>query len=304
MALQINRSNVIGYVPASLLGGEFFYNSADDKLYLGNPDETVVLVSADPADIETRLTSLENNAATAVVSITAPSTGNAGDLWFNSDDSNLYIYVDDDWIIAYDPYRVAEVGISGTFPVPATDFFQHIRFTPTPEEIVEGERFIQAATIFAEQYTGRFFTVRTVEEYFDDFPKKTNYLETIKKPFNLKGGKVNSVSSVTYYNTDKQEITLDASEYRLVNKRAKGFLYPAIGEHFPTDVLQGDADIVKVTYNVGTSPTDTPVSVKSAILLIAASLFENRENEVVGQGIAMLKPIVAAKDLLHPYKVR
>lgn len=304
MALQINRSDVVNYVPAVLLAGEFFYNSADDKLYVGDPDGSVALVSANPADIESRLATLEADTGHTVVSATAPSNGHTGDLWFNTSDEQLYIYVDGEFQLANDPYKVAAVGVTGTYPVSADEFFQHIRFTPDADETTEGERFIQAATIFAEQYTGRFFTVRTVEEYYDDFPKKTNYLETIKAPFVLKGGSVNSIGSIKYYNTDQQEITLDAADYRLVNKRAKGHVYPAIGKHFPDDVLQGDADIVTLTYNVGTTPVDTPASVKSAILLIAASLFENRENEVVGQGIAMLKPIVAAKDLLHPYKVR
>ena len=304
MALQINRSDVALFVPSTLLAGEFFYNSADDKLYVGNPDSTVNLVSANPVDIESRIASLESDTGHTVVSGTAPSTPTAGDLWFNTTEEQLYIYVDGAFQLANDPYKVAAVGVSGTFPVSSAEFFQHIRFTPDADETIEGERFIQAATLFAEQYTGRFFTVRTVEEYYDDFPKKTNYLETIKAPFILKGGSVNSIGSLKYYNNEQVEITVDASEYRLVNKRAKGHLYPAIGKHFPEDVLQGDADIVTLTYNVGTTPVDTPASVKSAILLIAASLFENRENEVVGQGIAMLKPIVAAKDLLHPYKVR
>ena len=97
--------------------------------------------------------------------------------------------------------------------------------------------------------------------------------------------------------------TMSPSDYRIVNKNGKGRLLPAIGKDWPTEV-HGDQDVIRIVYNTGLLPNDVPASVKSAILLIAASMFENRENEVVGQGIAILKPIIAAKDLLHPYKVR
>lgn len=302
--VQINRSSVASFIPATLNAGELFYNSADNKLYIGNPDLSVSLVSDDPAVIESRIATLESDIQNTTVAATAPTVFKTGDLWFDTTASQLKVYTGSAWELANDPYKIAAIGVSGTYPVSADEFFQHIRFTPDADETIEGERFIQAATIFAEQYTGRFFTVRTVEEYHDDFPKKTNYLETVKKPFILKGGNVNSVVSITYYNEDQTLTTVDAADYRLINKRAKGHIYPAIGKHFPEDVIKGDSDVVTITYNVGTTPADTPASIKSAILLIAASLFENRENEVVGQGIAMLKPIVAAKDLLHPYKVR
>lgn len=302
--VQINRSDVASFIPATLNAGELFYNSADNKLYIGNPDLSVNLVSDDPAVIESRIATLESDIQNTTVSASAPAISKTGDLWFDNTESQLKIYTGSAWELANDPYRVAAVGVSGSYPVSADEFFQHIRFTPDANETLEGERFIQAATIFAEQYTGRFFTVRTVEEYYDEFPKKTNYLETVKAPFILKGGAANSIVSLTYYNQDQQEVTIPATDYRLVNKRSKGHVYPALGKYFPEDVLEGDSDVITLTYNAGTTPSDTPASVKSAILLIAASLFENRENEIVGTGIAMLKPIVAAKDLLHPYKVR
>lgn len=304
MALQINRSNVAGYIPASLVTGELFYNSADDKLFIGNPDTTISLLSADPLDIESRLAALEYNSGTTIVAGTAPASGNEGLLWFNTTDGHLYIKIGSDWQLASDPYRAALVDVAGVYPVSSGDFFQHIRFTPNSDEVVEGARFIQAATLWAEQYTGQFFTVKTIEEYFDTFPQQTNYLATIKAAFNLKGGTTNSISSVKYYNKDAVLTTVDPTKYRLINKNDKGYLLPALQEIWPTDVIYGDSDVVIVSYSAGKTPAEVSASVKSAILLIAASMFENRENEVVGQGIAILKPIIAAKDLLHPYKVR
>lgn len=305
MALQINRSDVAGFIPTSLITGELFYNSADDKLYIGNPDTTVSLVSDNPATIEQRLSHVETqNVATTAVAATAPANPNLGDLWYDTTDEQLRVYTGSEFELASDPYKLKTVGSAGVLPVTTAEFFQHIRFTPDADETTEGERFITAATIWAEQYTGQYFRITGIEEYFDSFPKQTNYLSTMKGPFVLKGGTTNSISSVLYYNTDGVLTTLDSSQYRLINKHGKGYLRPAIQTEWPTDVISDDLDVVIITYNTGKVPSDVPASVKSAILLIAASMFENRENEVVGQGIAMLKPIIAAKDLLHPYKVR
>lgn len=304
MALQINRSDVAGYLPTSLLTGELFYNSADDKLYIGNPDSTISLISDNPADIESRLAVLEVGLTSTVVSATAPSSPIVGDLWLDTTIQQLKVWDGSAWNLANDPYGLLDTGSFGLTPVTTDEFFQHIRFTPDAAETTEAERFLQSATLWAEQYTGQYFRLIGLEEYFDCFPQQTNYLERVKAPFVCKGGIINSISSIEYYNNDAVLTTVEASSYRLINKNNKGYVYPAIGSEWPTDVTKTDSNVVKIQYVTGVLPAGVPASVKSAILLIAASMFENRENEVVGQGIAMLKPIIAAKDLLHPYKVR
>lgn len=302
--VQINRSSVASFIPATLNAGELFYNSADNKLYIGNPDLSVSLVSDDPAVIESRIATLESDIQNTTVAATAPTVFKTGDLWFDTTASQLKVYTGSAWELANDPYKLTTVGSVGTLPVSTDEFFQHIRFTPDAAETEEGLRFLTSATIWAEQYTGQFFRVTNIEEYYSTFPQQTNYLTTVKKPFVLKGGKANSITSIQYYNGDAVLTTVDSAKYRLVNKNNKANLLPAIGENWPTDAIIGDPDVVMVTYNTGLAPGDVPASIKSAILLIAASMFENRENEVVGQGIALLKPLIAAKDLLHPYKVR
>lgn len=299
--VQINRSDVASFIPATLNAGELFYNSADNKLYIGNPDSSVVLVADDPAVIESRLTALEADSHKHTVSATAPTVATTGDLWFNSSNSQLYIHDGTEFKLANDPYMLSQVGQLDANAVSVSDLAAHLRFTPDAAEEIELERMIASATLFAEHYTGRFLILRTVEQIFDEFPsdmynRSAQYLK-------LRGGEANSISSVTYYDTDFVEQTLDSSKYRILTKLGSTKLFPALGEKFPTDVAE-DVGVITVTYNVGDTPADLPSPIKSAVLLIAASLFENRENEVIGQGIAMLKPIVAAKDLLHPYKVR
>ena len=179
-------------------------------------------------------------------------------------------------------------------PISTTDLMQHLRFTADSSELTEAEIMISTATAFAEQYTGRKYSSQTVVTNFDSLAST--------RRFKLKGGLVSSVTSVQYYDSSYNLQTLN--DYRLIHRNGVGYLYPAMGSHWPTDVASTDPEAVTVTYVVGTSPENTPASIKSAILLIAASLFENRENDIIGTNIKAIKPTLAARDLLHPYKLR
>lgn len=179
-------------------------------------------------------------------------------------------------------------------PISTTELMQHLRFTADASELTEAELMLGTATAYAEQYTGRKFSSQTVVSYFESF--------NTTGPLQLEGGPVDSITSIAYYDSSHTLTTL--TDYRLVSRRGIGYVYPAIGGEWPSDVMSADPEAVTVTYTAGLSPENVPAPIKSAILLIAASLFENRENEIVGTNIKSLKPIIAAKDLLHPFKLR
>ena len=186
-----------------------------------------------------------------------------------------------------------------TYPVSTAEFMEHVRYTADASELSQAEMMLGSATAFAEQYTGRRFMTTTLVSNFDKFPTNTR-----KAPLAVLGGSVSSILSITYYDTDYVQQTLAPSLYRLINKNDRGFIYSAMGEEWPTNVATGEPDVITLTYSVGGSADSVPASVRSAILLIAASLWENRENEIIGSNIKSLKPSTAAKDLLHPYKLR
>lgn len=310
--VQLNRSDVALYVPASLLSGALFYNSADVKLYIGGPSGLPMLISEDPSVISTQLSTIEatntaqdaqiaalsaaSNATT--VAATAPVSAVAGDLWFDTVSGSLHIYTTE-WVLANS--LQADAGFAGVYPVSSGEFFDHIVFTPTAAEDLQSLNMIAAATAWAEMYTGRFFITRTVTHAFDSFPSLRN---GSKQPLRLMGQAVNDILGVTYADSSYTSQTLASTGYRNITKNSKTHLYPAMGTQWPTDVAAGEPDVINVTYSVGTLPSGVPAPVKAAILLIAASLWENRENEIVGTNIKSLKPIIAAKDLLHPYKLR
>ena len=298
--VQIQRSSVASYVPVTLLVGVMFYNSADKRLYVGDSSNSPVLVADNPDDISSKLAALEASAEHSnhtFVQALAPTDVQSGDFWFDTLTANLKVYDGTEWQMAV---NIASSSVSGIYPVTTDSFFDHIVYTTSDQgEIDLATRLIASATAFAESYTGRFFILRNVTHSYDGFPAMAMGK---KQPLILIGGSANSIASVTYY--DSSFASQSVTSYRQIDKHSKSHLYPAMGAQWPTDVATGEPDVVSVTYEVGTLPADVPAPVRSAILLIAASLWEHRENEIVGTNIKSLKPVIAAKDLLHPFKLR
>lgn len=309
--VQITRSSVAGEVPATLLIGAMWYNSADNKLFIGEPGNVPALISDDPAVIqatlnsqETRIAALEagggGGTASTTVASTAPASASTGDMWFDTSlaTPQLKIYANSAWANATG--LSTDFAASGYYPVTAAEFFTHIVLTPTAADTTQSTVFIAAATMFAEQYTRRLFVQRDVTYTFDGFPS-SNYK---KQPFNLYGGAVSVITDMSYYNTSNVSTAISPSSLRIVQRNGNSFLYPVIGAEWPTDCTSDDCDVISVTYTVGESPSLCPAPVKAAILMLAASMWENRENEVFEQSLTSLKPAIAAKDLLHPFKLR
>ena len=298
--VQIQRSDVALYVPVTLLVGVMFYNSEDKKLYVGSSSNLPVLVADSPDDIAVRLATLEATSsgsnATSVQAL-APATPASGDLWFNTTTANLMVWTGTEWNYAV---NIANALATGVHPVSADVFFDHIVYTTSDQSDIDlATRLIASATAFAESYTGRFFIIRNVIHSYNSFPAMSM---TNKQPLTLLGGTANSIASISYY--DSAFTSQSVATYRQIDKNGKSHIYPAMGSQWPTDVATGEPDVVSVTYETGSLPADVPAPVRSAILLIAASLWEHRENEIVGTNIKSLKPVIAAKDLLHPYKLR
>ena len=297
--VQINRSGVVGHVPATLLSGAMFYNSADAKLYIGDVTSTPILVSDNPLVIAAQITTLQQESRETTVSLTAPTEAVEGDLWFDTTTQQLKFYTTE-WLLA-NTVPVVVAGRNATFPVTTAEFLNHIVYTTADEnELNMAISMIEAATNFAEKYTGRLFITRAVAKFFNKFPPST---KNTKLPIILDSGVSRAVTSVSYIDSNLTATTLPAEKYRVLERNGRTHIYPAMGLEWPTNVAN-EVDVVAVNYIVGTAAPAVPAPIKMAILLIAASMWENRENEIVGSNIKALKPVIAAKDLLHPYKLR
>lgn len=142
-----------------------------------------------------------------------------------------------------------------------------------------------AAYSYAERYTNTIILDTQKIDYLDDFADEIT----------LKNTPVQSITTVTYYDTD--DVQQSQSDYYLDTRKAETILKPLNNEVFPS--TNGDYANVVITYQAGYSTI--PKQIDQAVLLLIGSLYEQRENHVAG--ITMTKSVVSAEYLLDPYRV-
>jgi uncharacterized phiE125 gp8 family phage protein len=143
---------------------------------------------------------------------------------------------------------------------------------------------IDAAYDFAENYTGRKIRDQEVSESLDDF----------KEEIELKYNPVQSITSITYY--DSNDTQQSQTDYFLDTKELRAILKPDYDDSWPS--TNCDYENVVITYQVGYSTI--PDAVNQAVLLIIGSLYDQRENHI---GTTINKIPVSAEYLLSPYRI-
>lgn len=181
-------------------------------------------------------------------------------------------------------------------PVTLTEAKAHLRVTSTDDNDYI-ESLIRASRERAESYLRRSICTQTLEYSLDEFPAEID----------LPRAPVQSVTSITYTDTDGVSQTLSASLYQTnLRGTANGRIKPTVDDAWPS-TKSGVYNAVIVRYVAGYSlPSDSPDSIprafKQAILLMVGEMYENREISVVGATVASL-PYTAEK-LLAPYRLR
>ncbi len=123
----------------------------------------------------------------------------------------------------------------------------------------------------AEAYTGKSFTQRTIELKLDSVPAD-GVVRLPRFP-------VTSISSVKTLDESDVETTVSTSTYYLADDERLIFTT------WPT--LSRDYGGLLITYVAGAA-TSTPDAMKLGMLKALATIFENREDFVVGSSVAML----------------
>lgn len=134
---------------------------------------------------------------------------------------------------------------------------------------------IRSAREYVENYCGLSLVTQTRELILDEFST------VITLPY----GPVQSVSSVSYFDTNGVGQTLLSSQFALYANRYPPILTAAYGLYFPVTRFQENA--VSVIYVAGYaplagSPTDytynIPPGIKTAMKLLIGNWYENRES--------------------------
>ncbi|NLW66178.1 MAG: hypothetical protein GXY28_00090 [Bacteriovoracaceae bacterium] len=144
-----------------------------------------------------------------------------------------------------------------------------------------------------EDITGRALLTQTWDAYFDEWPDGNH--------FTLPFGNLQSVTSVSYKDTEGTETTLTATTDYLVeaNGDQKGRIVLPYGVSWPSVTLY-PSNPIKIRLVCGwEEAADVPKRIKSAIKMICSDLYENRGERTRDE----LKENRAVDSLLYPARL-
>jgi len=160
---------------------------------------------------------------------------------------------------------------------------------------------IASARAAVENELHRYLVTQTLDAYFDAFPTYPNErFSGISRAFRLPP--LQSVSSITYVDTDGVTQTLAADQYLVDAKSQPGRIEPAYGVSWPSTREQANAVIVRFIAGYGAAAA-VPQCIKNWMLIRIKTLWENREQIVVGTNGMVEIPPAFVNSLLDSERV-
>jgi uncharacterized phiE125 gp8 family phage protein len=178
-------------------------------------------------------------------------------------------------------------------PITTTEVKSQSRIDGTDEDTLLA-RLITVARVDVEKITGRTLITQTWDAYYDSFPSGG-------APIYLPNPPLQSISSITYVDNAGSTQTWSASNYAVDINSDIGRVYPAFDQSYPTVRNQRNAVTVRFVSGYGSSTTNVPETIRHAILLIVAELFERREEGIAGTTVN--RALIASNNLLTPYTI-
>ncbi len=152
---------------------------------------------------------------------------------------------------------------------------------------------IQAITKAGEIRTHRKFITQTVDIFLPAFPKVIRLDDT---------GKLQSVTTVKYTDTDGTQQTLDAAEYQVNQKTTPGEIKPAYLESWPS--TRSDFNAVEIRADVGYGDAeDVPEPIRHWMILMVTHMFGAGRQPVI-TGTIFTEVPKTADWMLEPFIVR
>lgn len=176
-------------------------------------------------------------------------------------------------------------------PVTLEEVRIYLRIDSTEEEALLAA-LIVAARNAAETITRRALITQTWDYCLDAFP-----IWTLAIPM----APLQSITSIKYVDDSGVEQTLAPADYRVDSVSAPARIQPAYGKEWPTPREVSNAVTVRFVAGHGTA-AQVPECIKTWIKMRVASLYEQREQFVIGQPIQAL-PHPFLDGLLDPFRV-
>jgi len=158
--------------------------------------------------------------------------------------------------------------ISDSTLVCVSDFKDHARIDATDEDTYLSA-LLGAVEDWCEKYQNRKYLAAECVDYLDAWP------DVIRPRWST----LISVTSIKYIDVNGDEQTWSSSEYQVDTDTLPGRIMPAYNCSYP-NIRGGDLNAITVTYQAGygSDASETPASIRHAVMMIAAHLYENREH--------------------------
>lgn len=154
---------------------------------------------------------------------------------------------------------------------------------------------IEAARMHVEQHLKRPLVTQTWELAADRFPAGRCWRVPLPP--------LQSVTSIKYTDDAGVESTVSSDDYVVDSAAEPGRIVLKDNVAWPSATLAA-AGGVKVRFTAGYGlPVAVPMPIKHAILLLVGTLYENREDTLVAQGVTVMRLPFGVVALLMPYRV-
>lgn len=183
------------------------------------------------------------------------------------------------------------------YPISVKEAKEHLRvdldFTEDDDYI---NALIQTATQTAEQFLHRRLITQTWYKYLECWPTEDRIIMPL--------GKLQSVTSLKYKDSDGDESTWTASNYIVDTNSDPGEIVLAYNGVWPTVTLYPSNPItIEFVCGYGTDGSDIEDNILHAIKVAISNMYENRESVVITGGSASLLELRTFVNLLTPFKL-
>jgi uncharacterized phiE125 gp8 family phage protein len=180
-------------------------------------------------------------------------------------------------------------------PVSVAEAKTHMRVTGTADDTIIA-LYLNAAIALAEQYLQRKLITQTWKMYLDLWPSIIN----------VHFGDLQSVTHVKYFDIDDTEATYSSASYYVDTVSIPGRILRKSGYAWPSVALRVDNPIeIQFITGYGDDSTDVPDDIRSAVLMLTAHFYENREMFLVSSMSAVTVEAIpwSVEALLSPHRV-
>ncbi|MCH7573608.1 MAG: phage head-tail connector protein [Candidatus Marinimicrobia bacterium] len=153
-------------------------------------------------------------------------------------------------------------------PLSTSEAKDHLRVTGSADDTYIAS-LIKVARFVFERDTGRALITQTWEQTMDRWPPDSEILLAVNP--------VQSISSITYDDTDGNNQTVTAADYRVDTKSLPAMIVPSYGNSWPSARTQSNS--IKVTFvaGYGDAATDLDEDSIAAVRLLVGHYYLTRE---------------------------